>query len=302
MMRVREAERREKVAQDALRLAQKSRLPPRMQQHKETARARKAAEAERIQAEMDADLTLKPRITEGVPDFDHLHMTFEKEQSRKRQEYRPTVPTPFRMESEPFKQMADENKRVKEEMIRRDMRRDELVMPERRWPYLSTQAPVGRSNPPNFQRLQKAAPTSETTELFKARTARRREEEEKRAKEDTRQKSDEEKRKQDQKKATERVASRLREISGDPRHLRRAAKEKEEEMKQQVRKDNAEKNRNAKAWIDEINRKVAERPFLFEQASVDVAVERAKQEAHDKFDAALRKSGLADMLDPPIAS
>ena len=99
MMRVREAERREKVAQDALRLAQKSRLPPRMQQHKETARARKAAEAERIQAEMDADLTLKPRITEGVPDFDHLHMTFEKEQSRKRQEYRPTVPTPFRMES-----------------------------------------------------------------------------------------------------------------------------------------------------------------------------------------------------------
>ena len=141
-----------------------------------------------------------------------------------------------------------------------------------------------------------------TLTLNQARAARRREEEEKKAKDETRQKSSEEKRKQDQKKATERVASRLREISGDPRHLRRAAKEKEEEMKRQVRKDNAEKNRNAKAWIDEINRKVAERPFLFEQASVDVAVERAKQEAHDKFDAALRKSGLADMLDPPIAS
>ena len=47
-----------------------------------------------------------------------------------------------------------------------------------------------------------------------------------------------------------------------------------------------------------VREQVAARPFLFEQASVDVAVERAKQEAHDKFDAALRKSGLANMLDP----
>ena len=82
MMRVREAERRERVAQEALRLAQRSKLPPRMQKHKETARARKAAEAERIQAELDAELTLKPRITEGVPDFDRLHMNFERTQVR----------------------------------------------------------------------------------------------------------------------------------------------------------------------------------------------------------------------------
>ena len=30
---------------------------------------------------------------------------------------------------------------------------------------------------------------------------------------------------------------------------------------------------------------------------MDVAVERAKMEAHDKFDAALRKSGLTDMVE-----
>ena len=49
MMRVQEAERRERVAHEALRSAQRSKLPPRMQMHKETARARRAAEAERIQ-------------------------------------------------------------------------------------------------------------------------------------------------------------------------------------------------------------------------------------------------------------
>jgi hypothetical protein len=41
---------------------------------------------------------------------------------------------------------------VRDEMIQRDIRRDELVMPERRWPYLSTQAPIGRKDMPNFSK------------------------------------------------------------------------------------------------------------------------------------------------------
>ena len=53
----------------------------------------------------------------------------------------------------------------------------------------------------------------------------------------------------------------------------------------------------------EMHARLDARPFLFEQASIDVAVERAKAEAHDKFDATLRKHGvgtqaLADRLDP----
>ena len=32
-----------------------------------------------------------------------------------------------------------------------------------------------------------------------------------------------------------------------------------------------------------------------------VAVERAKQEAHDRFETTLKKHGLADRLDPPPA-
>ena len=94
-------------------------------------------------------------------------------QARKRQSYKPTMPAPFKMESEPFRQMADENRKIKEEMIRRDMRRDELVMPEKRWPYLSTQAPVSRTNPPDFQKMHKASPQWQSTELFKAVRAAR---------------------------------------------------------------------------------------------------------------------------------
>ena len=89
----------------------------------------------------------------------------------------------------------------------------------------------------------------------------------------------------------------FQELAGDPRNLKKALQAKEEEMKRQARDNNREQRRRAKEWIDGINTKVAARPFLFEQASIDVAVERAKQEAHDRFDATLRKAGLASMLD-----
>ena len=191
---------------------------------------------------------------------------------------------------------------VKEEMIKRDMRRDELVMPERRWPYLSTQAPVGRINPPDFQRLQQAAPHSTTTELFKARAAKKAADDAHKEQASKAAKAQEERRQQEQKRATAAVASRLKELAGDPRNLKKAQKAKEEEMRREVRQNNKEQRQRAKEWIDGINQKVSARPFLFEQASVDVAVEKAKQDAHDKFDAALRKSGLADLLDPPIAA
>ena len=93
---------------------------------------------------MDAELTLKPNITGDVPDFDRLHMGFTRALERKRQAFKSTTPKPFRMESEPYRLMQRESKQVRDEMIQRDIRRDELVMPERRWPYLSTQAPIGR--------------------------------------------------------------------------------------------------------------------------------------------------------------
>ena len=70
---------------------------------------------------------------------------------------------------------------------------------------------------------------------------------------------------------------------------------------QRRREEHRQAWRDRKKAVDdsmaEMRARVEARPFLFEQASIDVAVERAKQEAHDKFDATLRKHGLADRLD-----
>lgn len=113
-------------------------------------------------------------------------------------------------------------------------------------------------------------------------------------------KSAEEKRQEAQKQATAEVAGRLKELTGDPRNLKKKLAAEAEDKKREIRENNAEQRRKAKEWIDDINARVLERRtkkgFMFEQASIDVAVERAKAEAHDKFDAALRKGGLADML------
>ena len=59
--------------QEALRSLQLSKLPPRMQRHKDTARARRSADHQRIQAELDVELTLHPAITESVPQFAQIH-------------------------------------------------------------------------------------------------------------------------------------------------------------------------------------------------------------------------------------
>ena len=58
----------------------------------------------------------------------------------------------------------------------------------------------------------------------------------------------------------------------------------------------------AREWLSIMHNRVARRPYLFEQTSIDIAVERAKQEAHDSFEAALRKHGLAANAGPVSGS
>ena len=77
------------------------------------------------------------------------------------------------------------------------------------------------------------------------------------------------------------------------------AKRRKEELKQAWK----DRKKQMADQMAEMHARLDARPFLFEQASIDVAVERAKAEAHDKFDATLRKHGvgtqaLADRLDP----
>jgi hypothetical protein len=308
IMRVQEAERRERVAQKALESAAKSKLPPRMQQHKENERARKAAEAERIQRELDAELTLRPAITPEVPDFDRLHLAFEKTLARKRNQYQPTAPQPFRMESEPYRMMQREVQQVRDEMIQRDIRRDELVMPERRWPYLSTQAPIGRKNVPDFkkehQQWTEKAPNAGTTEKLEAHKRKIEEDNRRAAKERAKQAEEQRQRQQAQKQITKKVASRLVQVTGTTaKDVKAAAEEDAKRRKEELKQAWKDRKKQMADQMAEMHVRLDARPFLFEQASIDVAVERAKAEAHDKFDATLRKHGvgtqaLADRLDP----
>jgi len=301
MMRVREAERRERVAQEALRSMQCSKLPPRMRQHKETSRARNAAEQERIQAEMDSELTLTPAITGDVPDFDRLHVSFEKELARKRQQFKSTRPLPFKMESEPYRLMQREVKQVRDEMIQRDIRRDELVMPERRWPYLSTQAPIGRKDMPNFSKehstCRAKAPNAETTEKNNAMLEKRREESRAQKKQEDGKKKADEARQAAQKEITLKVSNRLKEVAGDPKNIKQKAKEEAQRRKEEHRQAWKDRKATVAASMAEMRARVESRPFLFEQSTIDAAVERAKAEAHERFDSTLRKHGLADRLD-----
>ena len=307
IMRVQEAERRERVAQAALESAARSKLPPRMQLHKENERARKAADAERVQRELDAELTLKPEITDGVPDFDRMHLAFERTLARKRNQRQGTTPQPFRMESEPYRMMQREVKQVRDEMIQRDIRRDELVMPERRWPYLSTQAPIGRKNIPDFKREHQAwterAPNAGTTEKLEAHKRKLAEESRQQAKAEKAEAEAERQRQQAQKNITLKVSNRLKQVAGDPRDIKAAAKAESSRRKEEHRQAWKERKKTIADQMEEMNKRIDARPFLFEQASIDVAVERAKAEAYDKFDATLRKhgistTGLADRLDP----
>ena len=58
----------------------------------------------------------------------------------------------------------------------------------------------------------------------------------------------EERRQGDQKRITNAVASRLKELSGDPRNLRNAAKAKDEELKREIRTNNRDDRKRAKEW------------------------------------------------------
>ena len=303
MMQVKAAERKERAAYEAMKSLQRSKLPPRMQQHKDNERLRKAAEQERIQQEADAELTLQPRITKDIPDFDALHTNFERSLARKRNEYTPTQPVPFRMESEPYKMMQREVQQVKSEMIARDIRRDELVMPEKRWPYLSTQAPVGRKPIPDFKKQHaewgaKHIVVDSTAKLDAHREKLRRDEE-KRQKAKEAEDAAEKARKEQHKRATKAVSAAIaRAIGGDPKEVKEQTERELKARREEHRQSWAARKKELAKQHEEMRQRIDARPFMFEQASVDVAVERAKAAAHERFDATLKKHGLASKLDP----
>ena len=182
----------------------------------------------------------------------------------------------------------------------RDIRRDELVMPERRWPYLSTQAPVGRKPMPDFATEANGAAGWKTTEKAKEMAKKLQEETRQKQVEAKRQADEEHGRQEAHKRVTKQVADRLKEKLGDPRDLRAQQREAERRRRQEQRSNTRERENDWKSQLDDIKERVAARPFLFDQQSIDTNAERAKDEAYDRLNARLQKLGpnLANQLAP----
>ena len=101
------------------------------------------------------------------------------------------------------------------------------------------------------------------------------------------------------KQRTKRVSAAVaRAIGGDPREVKAQTERELAARREEHRQSWMSRKKELARAHAEMKERIDSRPLMFEQASIDVAVERAKAAAHDKFDAALKKHGLASKLDP----
>jgi hypothetical protein len=287
-MQLEELGRRERVRAEAQKLAGLSRLPPRMQQEADsrTRELRKRADLERVRCELHRDLTFTP-LVRPLPS----HANPFKPSPRP---FNPPPPKPFDLLTDAIKDPGGKGtipSNAEKERVLRDIARDELVLPERRWPYLSTRAPV-RSNPPPAVQPVPPPPTTTSAELRKAALEM---DKLKRQIEEERSRQREERRLQDAAAASRKVAQALDLPSA--REKERRERREQAERARLFRKELGEKDAAHKLNLDEMYARVAQRPFLFHQQGIDQRVYEETQAAYDKFESALKRQGLGELLD-----
>lgn len=121
-------------------------LPPRMEQDKHN----------KEQEEFDSDkrhydqheCTFRPEINPDIPDFDYLHQQFAEKLLDAKASKVPTDPETFNLLTSKMKDRIPD--------VLEDIARDNIILKENRWPYVSTRAPV----PPSEKsfRLKKREP------------------------------------------------------------------------------------------------------------------------------------------------
>lgn len=291
-MQLEEAGRAERISREAARLARRSKLPPRMQEEAESrSRERRAREErERIKADAEKDLTFTPMIR-PLPASTSKPAGFRPKPPKP-----PPPPQPFELLTDAIKDPGGKGTLpapAEKERVLRDMARDELVLPERRWPYLSTRAPVQPKAPPPAVAVP-PPPTTTSTELRRAALEmdklKRQIEEERTAQAEAR-------RREEAKEATKKVAGAL----DLPSARDKARREREEAAarRRAFQREQAEKDAAHRTALGDMYARVAQRPFLFQQQGIDAKVFEETQAAYDKFESALKKQGLSDLLDLP---
>ena len=81
-----------------------------------------------------------------MPDFDALHASFFRRLKEAKQSRPSTAVREFRLHEK-----SSPQRRAELSKIEKDMREDENVLPENRWPFASTRAPVRSTPPPSFE-------------------------------------------------------------------------------------------------------------------------------------------------------
>jgi len=295
----RESGRQERLSREAQTLYQKRQLPPHLAEEENRRTARREQELARIEREVLKDNTFRPKVRASLPpDFGALQRRFEKgfEEARLSNPHRKVQHKEFALRTD---QLRGQQRPAQEQidMVEADIARDQLVLPEQRWPYASTRAKVPPREIPDFKSLHESPrmPQYRTTTSEQLRRACV---EESALKEQLRQRRDEQ-------REAKRLAA-LREVSkevakalgnGSARLNKLNKLNQQHTQKERFKADAREKQVAADARIAEIRAKVDARPFLFERQSADANAMRAKQAQYDKFGALIREHGLGDLLE-----
>ena len=137
---------------------------------------------EQLKAVAEKDATFTPAITDDVPDFKKKQRQFaamlehRKQAARMQIDARKKEVKPFafrtdaRMGQDGGNRPSIPSRNTLNE-VKLDQRRDELFLPEQRWPYLSTRAEVKPRKAPDFAGLHAALPHQETTNSAELRRA-----------------------------------------------------------------------------------------------------------------------------------
>lgn len=155
-----------RVNERSQQLLQEAKLPPRMEMWTKTAAQ---ASAQKKPAR-DPDLTFRPNVNHHIPDYDRLYAQFtaalqKRKLMRASTPYVPdTLPANYDDSAKPFQFHECNNlNRVID-----DIARDEEILPETRWPFMSTRKKVNPTPPPDMDGTPAVpAKTNKTTELRK---------------------------------------------------------------------------------------------------------------------------------------
>ena len=181
-MQLRDAGRAEKIGIDAQRLQQMASLPPRMAAYANEEQGKRREALQKIKAVAEKDATFTPAITDDVPDFKKKQRQFaamlehRKQAARMQIDARKKEVKPFafrtdaRMGQDGGNRPSIPSRNTLNE-VKLDQRRDDLFLPEQRWPYLSTRAEVKPRKAPDFAGLHAALPHQETTNSAELRRA-----------------------------------------------------------------------------------------------------------------------------------